>query len=76
LSRISKSTKRKQILIVKKLSMDRIEMKKILEPFKAKCTDKGKHLTDLFIEEAFPGDSSTSFIVRVKAPWIQGMYCY
>ena len=56
--------------------MDRIEMKKILEPFKAKCTDKGKHLTDLFIEEAFPGDSSTSFIVRVKAPWIQGMYCY
>jgi hypothetical protein len=55
--------------------MDRRELKKILEPFKAKCAEKGKPLVDICIEEAFPGDNSTSFIVQVKAPWVDSMYC-
>jgi len=55
--------------------MDRTELKQVLEPFKAKCAEKGKPLVDICIEEAFPGDTSTSFIVQVKAPWVDDMYC-
>jgi hypothetical protein len=55
--------------------MDRTELKKTLEPFKAKCAEKGKPLVDICVEEAYPGDNSTSFIVQVKAPWVDGMYC-
>lgn len=55
--------------------MDRTELKQILEPFKSKCAEKGKPLDDICIEEAFPGDTSTSFIVQVKAPWVDDMYC-
>ncbi len=55
--------------------MDRTELKNILEPFKVKCAEKGKPLADLCVEEAFPGDISTSFIIQVKAPWVDDMYC-
>lgn len=55
--------------------MDRTELKQILKPFKAKCAEKGRPLVEICIEEAFPGDTSTSFIVQVKAPWVDDMYC-
>lgn len=55
--------------------MDRAELKKILEPFHAKCAEKGKPLLGICVEEAFPGDTSTSFIIQVKASWVDGMYC-
>jgi hypothetical protein len=55
--------------------MDRTELKDLLKPFEAKCAEKGKSLTGICIEDAFPGDSSTSFIVQVKAPWVDDMYC-
>ncbi|MBW8687497.1 hypothetical protein [Chitinophaga rhizophila] len=60
---------------IKQLAMDRNELKTSLEPFLAKCTDKGRPLTDICIEEAFPGDSSTSFIVQIKADWVDGSNC-
>jgi hypothetical protein len=55
--------------------MDRKQLKNLLEPFRAKCTEKGKPLTDICVEEAFPGDTSTSYIIQVKAPWVHGMGC-
>ena len=55
--------------------MDRTELKRILEPFKVRCAEKGKPLADICVEEAFPGDTSTSYIVQVKAPWVDDMYC-
>jgi hypothetical protein len=55
--------------------MDREELKELLTPFAAKCSEKGKPLSDYCIKEAFPGDASTSFIVQVKAPWLDEMYC-
>lgn len=56
--------------------MDRTELKKILEPFKLRCAEKGKPLADICIKEAFPGDTSTSFIIQVKALWVDDkMYC-
>lgn len=56
--------------------MDRTELRELLKPFEAKCAEKGKALTDICIEEAYPGDASTSFIVQVKAPWVDNMLCY
>lgn len=55
--------------------MDRTELKELLTPFKAKCAEKGKPLADFCVEEAFPGDTSTSYIIQVKALWVDGMYC-
>jgi hypothetical protein len=55
--------------------MDRTELQELLKPFEAKCAEKGKSLDGICIEEAFPGDSSTSFIVQVKASWVDNMDC-
>ena len=55
--------------------MDRKELIQLLEPFQAKCAEKGKPLADICVEEAFPGDISTSYIIQVKAPWVDNMYC-
>ena len=55
--------------------MDRTELKKLLEPFQAKCAENGKPFTDVCLEEAFPGDSSTSYIIQVKASWIDVLSC-
>lgn len=41
----------------------------------ARCAEEHKPLIDICIEEAFPGDTSTSFIVQVKALWVEGMHC-
>lgn len=55
--------------------MDRAELKDKLIPFQKKCEEKGMPLTDICVEPAFPGDISTSYIVQVKAPWVDGMMC-
>lgn len=36
----------------------------------------GRPLSDICLEEAFPGDASTSYILQVRAPWIDTMSCY
>jgi len=56
--------------------MDRSELKNLLEPFRLKCTEIGRPLADVCLEEAFPGDVSTSYIMQVKAEWIDGLPCY
>lgn len=55
--------------------MDRAKLKELLQPFQAKCAEKGKPLVDICIEEAYPGDVSTSYIIQVKAAWVDNMYC-
>jgi hypothetical protein len=55
--------------------MDRKELKELLKPFEARCAEKGKSLAGICVEDAFPGDSSTSFIVQVKAPWADNIDC-
>lgn len=55
--------------------MDRKQLKELLQPFLAKCAEEGKPLKDICVEEAFPGDLSTSYIIQVKASWVDEMYC-
>ncbi len=56
--------------------MDRKQLNELLKPFLAACAKKGKPLSDICLEEAFPGDISTSYIIQVKAAWVDEMYCY
>lgn len=56
--------------------MDRTELKQLLQPFIEKCAEKNRALTGICLEEAFPGDISTSYIVQVKAPWVDGIDCW
>lgn len=55
--------------------MDREELKIALKPFQEKCAEKDKAIKNICVGEAFPGDESTSFIVQVTAPWVDGMPC-
>ena len=41
-----------------------------LEKFRKECTNRDKSLEDICLEEAFPGDHSTSFVLKVKAKWL------
>jgi hypothetical protein len=41
-----------------------------LETFRLECEKAEKPLMDICLEEAFPGDNSTSFILKVKALWL------
>lgn len=45
-----------------------------LVPFQKKCAAKGRPV-DIFVEEVYPGDISTSFYVKVKAAWVDKMDC-
>ncbi|MBO9152956.1 hypothetical protein ACFOTA_12115 [Chitinophaga sp. GCM10012297] len=55
--------------------MDREQLKELLIPFAARCSEKGKPLSDYCLIEAFPGDAATPFIVQIRAPWVEEMYC-
>lgn len=55
--------------------MDREQLKEKLESFRALAEKNGYPLTDLCIEEAYPGDSSSSYIIKVLAPWVDNMDC-
>lgn len=57
-------------------AMDTNELKKQLSAFLKGCKKKGRAIDDILIEEAFPGDDSTSFIVKLKASWVDEMDCY
>lgn len=52
--------------------MDRAELMKALEPFNVRCAELGRPLDIVRLEEAYPGDSSTSYIVQVEAAWANG----
>lgn len=55
--------------------MDRTELNNRLIVFKNHCESIGYPLTDMCIEEAFPGDDATSYLLKVKADWIDGVDC-
>lgn len=55
--------------------MDRKQLRELLHPFSIECAEKGKPLTDMCLEEAYPGDSSTSYIIQIKADWVDGTSC-
>lgn len=46
-----------------------------LKKFEERCKEKGKPLSNLCIVEAFPGDSSTSYILQVKLKGIEDEAC-
>lgn len=55
--------------------MDRSALKKLLEPFIARCASEGKPLDEVHLKEAYPGDASTSYIVEVRASWYAALSC-
>ncbi|MFN4247080.1 MAG: hypothetical protein ACK4EY_05125 [Flavipsychrobacter sp.] len=55
--------------------MDRKQLESHLIKFELACKERGRPISDMCIQEAFPGDDSTSFVIQVKAPWVDEMYC-
>ncbi len=55
--------------------MDRNQLEVSLQSFRKACAIKEKPLAEICIVEAYPGDISTSFIIQVKANWIEEMDC-
>jgi hypothetical protein len=55
--------------------MDRDTLTSALIPFVEECQKRHIPLRDYCLEEAFPGDDSTSYFLRVTAEWIDMMDC-
>lgn len=55
--------------------MDRNQLEVSLQSFRAACQAKEKPLANMCIFEAYPGDASTSYIIQVKASWVEDMDC-
>ena len=55
--------------------MDRKELKKAFVRFSERCMEKGYPVQDTCLQEAYPGDSSTSYVLEVKAVWVDNMDC-
>ncbi|MCC6463004.1 MAG: hypothetical protein IT260_21220 [Saprospiraceae bacterium] len=55
--------------------MDRKALESALVPFSEFCKKKGYPVRDTCLQEAYPGDSSSSFILEVKADWVDNMDC-
>lgn len=50
--------------------MDSAELNQRLQPFFKSCAEKGKAIEKYTIEEAYPGDPTTSYFVNVKSAWL------
>jgi hypothetical protein len=55
--------------------MDRDTLDTRLQPFLLECTKRGYPLRSHCLEEAYPGDDSTSYFLRVTVDWIDTMDC-
>lgn len=56
--------------------MDRNKLEqKLNTDFKKECSKRGYPLEDICLLEAYPGDISTSFIVKIIASWVKVMDC-
>jgi hypothetical protein len=56
--------------------MDREELElKLNNDFKNGCTIKGYPIKEICLEDAYPGDDSTSFVLNVSAEWVVNMDC-
>lgn len=55
--------------------MDRKELSQNLQEFKKACEAKGYTMGDIYYETAYPGDTSSSYIVKmmVRKEWIKLM---
>ena len=55
--------------------MDSKQLKTSLADFEKECRTRNLSLSYLRIKEAYPGDSSTSYLVEVSAPWFSDITC-
>jgi len=55
--------------------MDKQELINKLQPFIEKCKADGYPIDSYELLEAYPGVASTSFIIRIKSSWYEGMNC-
>lgn len=55
--------------------MDRKQLEISLRPFREACSANERPLVDMCVFEAYPGDISTSYIIQVKAEWVDEMDC-
>jgi hypothetical protein len=53
--------------------MDSAELNQRLQLFFKKCDEIGYGIEHYSFEEAYPGDSSTSYVVNVKAAWLDNL---
>ncbi len=51
--------------------MDKQQLRKALEPFREMLKDRGFALDSLTFEPAYPGDSSSSYVLTPTARWIK-----
>ncbi len=56
--------------------MDKEQLKGKLKGFQEACASAGRSLNKICLEEAYPGDDSTTFVLEVTAPWMDDMACY
>jgi hypothetical protein len=56
--------------------MDFSELRKQIEAFSAECAKRGCPIAEYCLNEAYPGDSSTSYFFDLKANWIQDDKCF
>lgn len=53
--------------------MDKTELTRRLQVFRESCEKQGYPLKDVCLEEAYPGITTTSFIVKVVAEWADNL---
>lgn len=55
--------------------MDTRQLKEELREFQSACGENGYPFADFCLTEAYPGDNSSSFILEIKAPWVDDKPC-
>ena len=55
--------------------MDKEKLKRSLLKFEEACAKKGYPLLDTCLDVAFPAGPETSYMLKVKAKWVDGMTC-
>ncbi len=56
--------------------MDKSELKKEIQHFLNRCNELTKPVKEYCLNEAYPGDSSTSYFFDLKANWIDEGDCF
>lgn len=56
--------------------MDKNQLNKEIETFLTNCKERQKPVKEYCLNEAYPGDSSTSYFFDLKADWINEDDCF
>jgi len=56
--------------------MDKTELKVEIKKFIEKCNSSGYTLDYCVICEAYPGDPTTSYVLKVGGPWVESSDCF